>query len=67
MRVAKGPIETETKCTASIVCELFLAINGYELTATDEDTNGVFIQPAAGNRSVGQLADWILANGRREN
>ena len=30
------------KRTALIVCEPFLALNGYELTATDEETNRVF-------------------------
>jgi death-on-curing protein len=44
-----------------VVAELFLDMNGAELTATDADCLDTFLQLAAGDLTKDQLADWIVA------
>ena len=51
--------------TSLVVAELFLELNGSELTATDAQCVTTFLQLAAGDLTEDQLADWIAAAGRR--
>jgi death on curing protein len=53
------PFIDGNKRTAYVVCELFLALNGYALTASDGDAVMTILALAAGELSEEQLADWI--------
>lgn len=56
------PFIDGNKRTAYVVGELFLALNGYELIASDTDGVLTFMALAAGELSEDQLADWMRAN-----
>jgi len=47
------------KRTAYIICQLFLALNGYSLTASSVEKYEIFIKLAASRLSESELADWI--------
>jgi death on curing protein len=47
------------KRTALVALELFLAINGFELTADDRQCVIVMLSVASGAFSESELADWI--------
>ena len=48
--------------TSLVVAELFLELNGLELTATDAQCVTTFLQLAAGDLSEEQLAEWIAGH-----
>lgn len=50
------------KRTAAVVCETFLELNGYTLTASDAEIYPVFLGLAAGSVSEGDLIKWLMAN-----
>ena len=56
------PFLDGNKRTSLVVAELFLDLNGFELTATDAECVTTFLQLAAGDLTEDQLADWIAAN-----
>jgi death on curing protein len=56
------PFIDGNKRTAYVVGELFLALNGFELMASDADAVMTFLALAAGELSEEQLAAWIRAN-----
>ncbi len=47
------------KRTAAVVCEIFLILNSFELTATDAEAYPVFLGVAAGDLSEEAFADWL--------
>lgn len=47
------------KRTAYIICQLFLGLNGYALTAPDLEKYEIFIKLAAGELSESELTDWL--------
>lgn len=56
------PFIDGNKRTAYVVCELFLALNGYVLTTSDADSTLTFLALAAGDLTEDALANWIRAN-----
>lgn len=56
------PFLDGNKRTSLVVAELFLALNGSELTATDAECVTTFIRLAAGDLTEEQLADWIAGH-----
>ena len=56
------PFLDGNKRTSLVVVELFLALNGSELTATDTQCVTTFLQLAAGDLTEDQLADWIAGH-----
>ena len=56
------PFLDGNKRTSLVVAELFLELNGYELTATDAQCVTTFLALAAGELGEDQLAEWISAN-----
>ena len=56
------PFLDGNKRTSLVVAELFLALNGVELTSTDAETTTTFLRLAAGELTEEALADWIQAN-----
>jgi death-on-curing protein len=55
------PFLDGNKRTSLVAAELFLELNGHELTATDAQCVTTFLALAAGELTEGQLADWIAA------
>ncbi len=53
------PFVDGNKRTAFVVCLLFLRLNGKDIDATQEEKYETFMQLAAGELSVTQLATWI--------
>ena len=58
------PFADGNKRTAYVVSVLFLAMNGFALTASDEASILTFLALAAGDLSESELADWFRANSR---
>jgi death-on-curing protein len=58
------PFVDGNKCTSLIVLELFIALNGSELTASDSEFARVFLELAADDISEEELANWVEANTR---
>jgi death-on-curing protein len=56
------PFLDGNKRTSLVVAELFLQLNGLELSATDAECVTTFLALAAGDLTEDQLADWISAN-----
>lgn len=56
------PFVDGNKRTSLVVAELFLALNGFELRATDAEVASVWLTVAAGTVSDAELASWIEAN-----
>jgi death-on-curing protein len=56
------PFLDGNKRTSLVVAELFLEMNGLELTATDAQCVTTFLQLAAGELSEEQLAEWIAGH-----
>ena len=52
------------KRTAFVALELFLVLNGYELTADDAQCVLIMLSVASGSFSEVELADWIRRNMR---
>ncbi len=53
------PFADGNKRTAAVVCETFLALNGYQLTASDAELVVAILALAAGELSEEELADWL--------
>jgi len=60
------PFLDGNKRTSFVVTELFLALNGIALTATDEAATVAWLKLAAGEISEEELASWIAANSRSD-
>jgi len=61
--IAKNhPFLDGNKRTAAVVCETFIEINGYLLTADDQAMCIAFLQLAEGELSEEELAEWIRTN-----
>jgi death on curing protein len=58
------PFADGDKRTALVVAELFLELNGHELTASDPACIATFLALAAGELTEGDLATWIRDNHR---
>ena len=58
------PFADGNKRTAFVVATLFLALNGFELTATDADSILTFLGLAAGDLDEARLAAWFRTNSR---
>lgn len=56
------PFLDGNKRTSLVVAELFLELNGYQLTAIDAQCVTTFLQLAAGDLTEEQLAEWLGAN-----
>ena len=56
------PFLDGNKRTSLVVAELFLELNGVELTANDTESVTTFLLLAAGELTEDALADWIAAN-----
>ena len=50
------------KRTAAVVCETFLMLNGFELTATDAEAYPIFLALAAGELPEEALTEWLSTN-----
>ena len=55
------PFVDGNKRTALVLAELFLVLNGHELTASDEDCVSTILALAAGTLGESDLADWMRA------
>lgn len=53
------PFVDGNKRTAAVVCETFLMLNGWHLTASDAELVVAFVALAAGELSEDELADWL--------
>ena len=53
------PFIDGNKRTSLVVAELFLSLNGVELSATDAECVATFLALAAGELSEAQLAVWL--------
>ena len=53
------PFVDGNKRTAAVVCETFLALNRYDLIASDAELVVAFIDLAAGQLSEAELTDWL--------
>jgi death-on-curing protein len=58
------PFVDGNKRTALVVAELFLALNGCRLAATDEDCLLTFVALAGGELPEPALADWFRRHAR---
>jgi death-on-curing protein len=56
------PFADGNKRTAYVAMELFLDLNGFELTASDGDAVLTMLRLAAGEVEEEQFADWIRAH-----
>lgn len=53
------PFLDGNKRTAAVVCETFLNLNGFDLTADDPSMYVTFLSLAEGNLSEDELATWL--------
>lgn len=64
--IAKNhPFFDGNKRTSLVIAELFLYLNGIELTASDEAIVMIWLKLAAGEISENELGAWITMNSRR--
>jgi death on curing protein len=56
------PFVDGNKRTSLVVAELFLEVNGSELTATDAECVTTFLRLASGDLTEAQLAEWIAVH-----
>ena len=59
------PFADGNKRTSLVATFLFLEMNGYEVTASEEDAVVTFLALAAGKISQARLAAWLESNSRR--
>ena len=59
------PFVDGNKRTAFVAVELFLALNGWSLTANDVDCVLAMLRLAGGEASEAEFADWVRANSAR--
>jgi len=61
--IAKNhPFIDGNKRTAFVACELFLAANGYDLVASDEECLAMMLGLAGSEISEGEFAAWLREN-----
>jgi death on curing protein len=60
--VKNHPFADGKKRTGLVLAFVFLALNGIEINASEEDTYQVFMDLASGKCSEEQLASWIERN-----
>ena len=58
------PFVDGNKRVSFVVTEVFLALNGYELMASDKDCFAQWMALADGSLKEADLAEWLRANGR---
>lgn len=58
------PFVDGNKRTAAVISETFLALNGYELIASDAELVVAFLALAAGELSEEEMADWFRSHSR---
>jgi len=63
--IRNHPFVDGNKRIALVMAELFLALNGYELTAADTDCLQTFLLLAEGTLSEDDFASWLTTNSRR--
>ena len=56
------PFVNGDKRTAFVVADVFLARNGFELTASEPDATITFLALAAGDLTEGGLSQWFRSN-----
>ena len=56
------PFVDGNKRTALVVAELFLALNGFKLTASDADCVGMTLQAAKGSVTEAAFTAWVRKN-----
>jgi len=56
------PFVDGNKRTAFVICQLFLKLNGAELTASQAEKYEAFLNLAAGEITEQELVDWITKN-----
>ncbi|MBX9746321.1 MAG: type II toxin-antitoxin system death-on-curing family toxin [Hyphomonadaceae bacterium] len=56
------PFVDGNKRTAFVACELFLAANGYELGASDEECLAMMLSMTASEIDEGEFAAWLRDN-----
>jgi len=61
--IAKNhPFLDGNKRTAAVVCETFIDLNSYQLTADDQSMYLTFLQLAEGTLSEKELIEWIRSH-----
>jgi death on curing protein len=61
--IAKNhPFIDGNKRTAFVACELFLAANGYDLAASDEECLAMMLDLAASEINEAEFAAWLRGN-----
>ena len=63
--VRNHPFIDGNKRTGFVVGVLFLELNGYQFTASEEDATEAVLQLAAGKTSEAEFSKWMRANSRR--
>ena len=63
--IRNHPFIDGNKRIALVTTELFLVLNGYELTATDADCLQIFLLLADGTLTEEEFALWLASNNRR--
>lgn len=58
------PFVDGNKRVALATCIVFLRMNGWSLTASDDATYAVVLDAAQSNKSKEEVADWLLSNVR---
>ena len=56
------PFTDGNKRTALHSMYVYLIINGYDITATQQDVENLIINVAAGNMTNTELAEWLREN-----
>lgn len=64
--VRNHPFVDGNKRTGFVALELFLALNGYELTAGDHDVVRVILDLASGNLDENDLAAWVRGHLKKQ-
>ena len=59
------PFVDGNKRTAFVACELFLAANGFDLTAPDEECLAMMLSLASGEIDEAEFAAWLRENAQR--
>ena len=60
------PFIDGNKRTAFVAVELFLALNGWALTATDAECVMAMLRLAGGESSETEFSDWVRANSSKD-
>ena len=60
------PFVDGNKRTAFVAVELFLALNGWSLTANDADCVMAMLRLAGGELSEARFADWVRENSAKD-